>query len=1509
MGEISGFLTKKINGFNKLIVIFLIILLLLFALLPIINSTNENKPLIKIINFQSYPVIGGNWTVKFNTIGKADLIIKAINGTLWSNNTENDDLKFIELKCVNKTLDYEWINNSVFINNFSSNSICYEKSIVLTPGPHTLMFKFGEDVAFARNLALEYWIQTTDNDFINGTRNNINISNDSFKLNDSFYIRNTTLINQESFENQWPPNSWTETNEWNKESDEARNGIFSADFDGNSFFGGGYSGNLITPALNCSNNNVTAIYVDFWTLEDSADNDDYYLDYYNGNSWNQITRLDTLGGGSWYHYTEKIVDTQYFVSNFQIRWRVVTLGGWFSDEHVYVDYVNVTLEENESGYVTSGNLISEPHDTGRLAPIYNNIKVDNSTANGTSIITWIKSANSQLNLTNATWFSDIDQIPQERWVQWRINLTGDEYNTSIVNEVNLTWYYDNDKPNSTVDSLFTYWQKDTPFKINVTATDNNGSGIKEVALYYNYSANNATGWTGWTLYDINDTISPYNWSFNPPNGDGYYRFYSIAIDKEINIELPPTSPDYDTYNGADTVNPSSEINNISPYWLNETSNPLTILTSSAMDNLSGLKEVTLYYRYRIDNGSIWSSWLTYNTATAAPWSWSFNFPKGKGHYQFYSISVDNAENYENPPVTPDNDTECGYNTSKPSSEVNDITPYWSNTSPVNINGQATDFSSTGLNNVTLYYHNSTDNISWSGPWKFDVDIDPWNNISWSFNFPNGTKYYRFFSIATDNNSNIESYTNNDTECGYDTAPPSSQVDILNQYWYDIVDNPISIHVSTYSDDMSGVKNITLYYRYRTNNGTGWNSWTSFGKDENSPFLWNFNFPSGDGHYELYSIANDAAYNQEVEPPSYDTHCGYNTTIPSSKVNNISPYTIDYSPITITAIASEDTKNLTLWYRWSENNNTVGGGTIKVDNISSTQTTENEGSSVSWSHSIGNSYGNRILVVCSSVEDSTTTDPVIASANYNNKALTKVDSELVTSFYTTSSEIWYILNPDTGTNNIQINYTGIVRYASVGAISLYNVSQNAPGTTNTNNVSSSQYISTNITTLSNGSIVIDSIACGDSRTFTPNTGQTEFFDESTGSSGGAGSYKILSIPESTIMGQTASSSSNRMAHVVVSFSPVQNIDWKKWNDVSNPDINSPWSWNFNFPNGTGYYEFYSIAIDHSGQVENPPSQKDAMCYYTLYVSSNPIINNYDLRNLTGSKLNNISGLIDVNKEYYFTINITDVNGIEDIDYVNITTWYDNGNETNIYNQTSGGNLNMFLQYENSTMTGNIAIWRILWPDDEVQLISGNCTETNVDNNTRVINISFKPLSQTRWANSNTTWNTAQNMTNDPWSWNFNITVIDRGNKKSWKTDEYGIYKYTSIVPESDWVDVIAAPGFNDTSSIVSINYTSNYNFNMTIFFEQNLSNKTRGDTIPIANNVEILANTDPNDDIISDITFLGIGETNSIDIFNQSGVFQKNNTSQTVNVQFNVYIPLGTLGGKYTSRIAAKIIQE
>jgi len=364
----------------------------------------------------------------------------------------------------------------------------------------------------------------------------------------------------------------------------------------------------------------------------------------------------------------------------------------------------------------------------------------------------------------------------------------------------------------------------------------------------------------------------------------------------------------------------------------------------------------------------------------------------------------------------------------------------------------------------------------------------------------------------------------------------------------------------------------------------------------------------------------------------------------------------------------------------------------------------------------------------------------------------------------------------------------------------------------------------------------------------------------------------------------------------------NHGWMEWNDSSNPDTSSPWQWNFNFPNGTGYYQFYSKGKKTGSSDETAPATADAICYYHPLINP-PVINTYDLCNSTGSKLDNITGALDVNKEYLFSINITDPDGWASIDYINITSWYDFGDDSTTYNQTLGGNLNFFLQYKNTTGTGQFLM---LWPDDEVQMISANCTQKIIDADTRIINISFKPGSQIRWACSNNTWDTSENITNDEYSWNFNVSVTDQTGITAWVVDEYGVYKFASVLPSQNWVDVIAPPGFSDTSNIVTITYSSNYDFNISIYFEENLTNATSGDNIPIANNVHILANVDLNDDIVADKMFLGIAESNAVDIFNDSGIFSKNDSSQTVSVQFNVYIPFGTIGGKYTGHVATRI---
>jgi len=57
-----------------------------------------------------------------------------------------------------------------------------------------------------------------------------------------------------------------------------------------------------------------------------------------------------------------------------------------------------------------------------------------------------------------------------------------------------------------------------------------------------------------------------------------------------------------------------------------------------------------------------------------------------------------------------------------------------------------------------------------------------------------------------------------------------------------------------------------------------------------------------------------------------------------------------------------------------------------------------------------------------------------------------------------------------------------------------------------------------------------------------------------------------------------------------------VNWTFWNNVNNPDTASPWSWEFDFPHGTGYYEFYCIGNKSGSDDENPPISADAKCRF-------------------------------------------------------------------------------------------------------------------------------------------------------------------------------------------------------------------------------------------------------------------------------------------------------------------------
>jgi flagellin-like protein len=86
-------------------------------------------------------------------------------------------------------------------------------------------------------------------------------------------------------------------------------------------------------------NGANSISLEFWFRKDDTESNDFTLFYFNGSSYNLIDELDNDGADDvWLHYTTEITDSQYFVSNFQVRFDA-TLG---NNENVWVDDVIIT---------------------------------------------------------------------------------------------------------------------------------------------------------------------------------------------------------------------------------------------------------------------------------------------------------------------------------------------------------------------------------------------------------------------------------------------------------------------------------------------------------------------------------------------------------------------------------------------------------------------------------------------------------------------------------------------------------------------------------------------------------------------------------------------------------------------------------------------------------------------------------------------------------------------------------------------------------------------------------------------------------------------------------------------------------------------------------------------------------------------------------------------------------------------------------------------------------------
>jgi hypothetical protein len=302
---------------------------------------------------------------------------------------------------------------------------------------------------------------------------------------------------------------------------------------------------------------------------------------------------------------------------------------------------------------------------------------------------------------------------------------------------------------------------------------------------------------------------------------------------------------------------------------------------------------------------------------------------------------------------------------------------------------------------------------------------------------------------------------------------------------------------------------------------------------------------------------------------------------------------------------------------------------------------------------------------------------------------------------------------------------------------------------------------------------------------------------------------------------------------------------------------------------------------------------------------PRLNWYDFQYHQGSSwVSKRDAEIDVNNSavYRFIFNISSDQGWADIDYINLTAWYDQGSESTTYNDTLGGNFNIAFQYVNTTGT---AVWRLLWPhggeitaSDYRDIVSNDPYGSPGFTECHNISFWFTPSYQIRYAPGDGAWDTTGNTTNDADSWNFFVNITDAEGNYQTVMDEFGVYSYTEIV-SAGWPTIIGNPGtMADATSNITIVTRSNgfYSFSVDV---GNLTHRTFPGATMSRDNVWVRGgdlDTSQNFTALSgNIFFYGSDITYH--------AFEANGTSVTTSdVEYRCDIPLGQMAGDYTAPI-------
>ncbi|MDI6916569.1 MAG: right-handed parallel beta-helix repeat-containing protein, partial [Thermoplasmatales archaeon] len=630
--------------------------------------------------------------------------------------------------------------------------------------------------------------------------------------------------------------------------------------------------------------------------------------------------------------------------------------------------------------------------------------------------------------------------------------------------------------------------------------------------------------------------------------------------------------------------------------INSTSSPISGATVRVRDNING----TFDQKY-ITNSDGWVRWIecteywqnqtskiyyTPHNVTASKTGYVTNYAEpnmGNSKEITITLSTTTVNNPPNPPtlVAPANNT-----------WTNDNTPYfdWEFNDP-----DAGD--TQNAFNLTISQNSDFSTIDY---WSNMTDSNTYYN--WPSTLSDGIWYWR---VKVKDNNGAWGDWSGWRIIKVDTVKPISSINTVSPYWQ--TSTPFTI-TATANDDNSGVANVSLYYRYSSDNAS-WGSWTLFSTDTSEPWEWNFTAPNGNGYYEFYSIATDNANNVESAPGCADAMCGYDhgggvePGTPTSSLTPISPFWKKTTPLTITATANDDVSGVAsveLWYRYATEWPSFG-----VWILFAADTAE----PWEWNFDFPNGTGyyhfyTRARDIAGNNEGLPPEDEAIEAGE-----VCGYDPVSPTSSVNPISPYWQTSAPFTvaatasddssGVANVSLYYRYSNDNSTWGSWILFGTDTAPPWSWSFTAPNGNGYYEfysiawDNASNNESAPVSADAICSYDNAV-------------PTSSANIISPYWQTSSPITVTA--TASDTVSGLASVELWYRySTNNATFGSWT-LFGTDSASPWSWSFTAPNGNGYYEFYSIAVDNAGNTESAPTVADAMCCVNVPDTEKPEISN-------------------------------------------------------------------------------------------------------------------------------------------------------------------------------------------------------------------------------------------------------------------------------------------------------------